>query len=1038
MSKIFTVPPGRPFLDVLARAILAGDLPTAGGPAPDPLSLPSFTILMPTRRATRALADAFLKMSGGRALLLPRVVPISEGDDDAGLLAGLAGIGGLDAAAADIPPAVDALDRRLVLARLVLQWSAVARRAAGDDTPVAGARTTAEAIAMATDLAALIDMAETEGADLGKLEGLVPDHHSRHWQETLQFLSIVTTWWPAHLAEIGKLSPAGRRNAVLSAEARRLTAAPPAGPVIVAGVTGSIPATLEIMRAVAALPQGAIVLPALDLHLDADGWNALLPATPQDTGHPEHPQYGLARLLSKLEVPRERVEVLRGASDPAAEARATVLSEALRPAAMTDRWQTYLRNTSAETVRAAVSGLSLIEAATPAEEAEAIALILRRTLDTPGATAALVSPDRRLARRVAIRLKGWGIEIDDSAGKPFAKTPPGTFLELVVDVVRRDFEPAAVVALLGHPLARLGRTAREVRFAARALEVSALRALYLGRGIDALERALVRAEADRQRRGAATRRLWPEDWERARTLVADLRVAMEPLIAAFATTDPVSLRNLAAAHAAAGERLARRPDEEEQDLGGNALWQGEAGETGALLFARMADDSLEVPAIAPADYPDVFRALFGMENVRPRGPVHPRLAIWGPFESRLQQPDVVILGSLNDSIWPEAADPGPWLNRPMRRELGLPSPEEKIGYAAHDFWSLATSPRVIMTRALKVDGTPAVASRWLLRLKALLAGFGKENALAPADPWLAWVRHRDTAPARRIQPPEPRPPIKLRPRQLSVSNVETWIGNPYALYAGKILKLERLLAIGQGPDGSLRGSILHEALSRFARRHPDRLPNDVAGELSSAIAAVLVEHAGDPRVEAFWVPRFRRFAEWFAEAEPQLRATTVKVHAEVDGRLVLPDTQKPFTLTARADRLDETADGIVITDYKSGGTPERKQVIERRAPQLPLEAAMLVRGGFTGVAGNVSALRYIRASGGDPPGELIDILAEAAEIESVAAEALKDLARLVDTYDDPRTPYRATRRARFSYDYDDFAHLARVDEWSAGEGGEEA
>jgi ATP-dependent helicase/nuclease subunit B len=1038
MSKIFTVPPGRPFLDALARAILAGDLPTAGGPVPEPLALPAYTILMPTRRATRALADAFLRAAGGRALLLPRVVPISEGDDDAGLLAGLAGIGGLDAAAANIPPAIDALDRRLVLARLVLQWSAVTRRAAGDDAPVAGARTTAEAIAMATDLAALIDMAETEGADLAKLESLVPDHHSRHWQETLQFLSIVTQWWPAHLGEIGKLSPAGRRNAVLLAEARRLAAAPPSGPVIVAGVTGSIPATLKIMRAVAALPQGAIVLPSLDLHLDADGWNALLPATAQETGHPEHPQYGLARLLAKLEIKRENVQVLRGAADPAAEARAAVLSEALRPAATTDRWQTYLQRTSPEAVRTAVSGLSLIETATPAEEAEAIALILRHTLEKPGATAALVSPDRRLARRVAIRLKGWGIDIDDSAGKPFAKTPPGTFLELVVDVVRRNFEPAAVVALLGHPLARLGRTAREVRFAARALEIAALRALYLGRGPDALERALERAEADRQRRGAATRRLWPEDWERARNLVTDLRAALDPLIAAFAQTETVSLRDIAAAHAAAGERLALRPEEEEQELGGNALWQGEAGETGALLFARIADASLDVPDIAPSDYPDVFRALFGMENVRPRGPVHPRLSIWGPFESRLQQPDVVILGSLNDGIWPEAADPGPWLNRPMRRELGLPSPEEKIGYAAHDFWSLATSPRVIMTRALKVDGTPAVASRWLLRLKALLGGIDAADALTPAEPWLAWVRHRDTAPARRILPPEPRPPVGLRPRQLSVSNVETWIGNPYALYAGKVLKLERLLAIGQGPDGALRGSILHEALSRFAKRHPDRLPNDAAGELSSAIAAVLVEHAGDPKVEAFWVPRFRRFAEWFAETEPALRADTTKVLAEVDGRLLLPDTSNPFTLTARADRIDETRSGFVITDYKSGGAPERKQVVEGRAPQLPLEAAMLARGAFPGVGGTVAALRYIRASGGDPPGDVIDILAEPAEVDAVAGEALKELARLVDRYDDPETPYRATRRARFSYDYDDFAHLARIDEWSAGEGGEEA
>lgn len=1071
-ANVFTVPPGTPFLDALATAILRGDLPAAGGAPPALIDLPNITLLLPTRRATRALQEAFLRVGGGRAMLLPQVLAIAEGQEDLTLLSGIASLDTIGTGADNIKPAVSNMERQLVLTELVMRWSDAMSRPAADPIdamePVAsaGANTPAQAAHLATELARLMDMVETENVDLRSISGLVPGEFAEHWDKTLEFLRIVTEFWPVHLAERGYVSPAARRNALLLAEAHRIATMSPRGPVIVAGVSGSIPATVELMRAVAALPNGAIVLPALDLALDETSWDALAPA--DSSGHPEHPQYGLRRLLGHLGLERQAVRHLPGTDpSPASAARNRLISETMRPASTTERWHTYITEAVAQpdALMAAIEGLSLIEAPNQQDEAEAIALILRAAVETPGRTAALVSPDRLLARRVAIRLQAWGIAVDDSAGRPFAKTVPGAFLDLIVDVVAKDFAPAQLMALLKHPLTRLGLDAFAVRRAGRALELAAFRTAYLGRGLDGVEQALERANTDIRARAAradpvqapgtesadllrfrhpAVRRLFDDDWHGARDLVARLRTALAPLLAAYARSGPHALRVFASAHLAAAEALARTPDQPaavDATPVASALWSGEAGTAALAFFTGLIDPNMPSPPIAAADYADLYRGLIAKENVRPRVPVHPRLSIWGPFEARLQQTDVVILGSLNDGTWPESADPGPWLNRPMRATLGLPSPEEAIGHAAHDFSSLLGARQVILSRAEKVEGVPTVPSRWLLRLKALLDGMGATSRLAPAEPWLAWARQRDAvASVRPVAAPEPRPPVAMRPRRMSVSRVETFIANPYAIFAKDILRLEAMEPLGAPPGASLRGSIIHEALSRFARKYPASLPPNIEAQLYTIAQAVFSEYRAHPRVAAFWLPRFERFAQWFAETEPARRSGVSSVAAEISGSLVLSAPAGPFTLTARADRIDETANGLVITDYKTGAAPSDKRVNEGEAPQLPLEAVICAAGGFAGLPLlPVADLRYIRASGAEPPGEQRFI--KSNDLAALAQSAREGLERLVAAFDDPATPYKALRRPRFTYDYDEFAHLARVAEWSApsdepGEGGE--
>lgn len=1032
-ARVFTVPAGRPFLAAVAAAILDGNLPASGGTAPDPLALPDITLLLPTRRATRVMQEAFLNVAGEGAMTLPQIRPISAGDEDLSLLAGLASPGTLGSDALDLPPAVSEIERRLVLTMLVQHWSRTIRKddgeAAhlGDHAAAAGANTPAQAAHLASELARLMDMVETENVALSGLAALVPDDYSAHWQDTLKFLEIITAFWPAHLDEKRLLSPATRRNRAILAEAERLAKSPPAGPVIVAGVTGSVPATVELMRAVASLPQGALVLPGLDLHLDDDSWAAI-------KTHPEHPQFGFFKLLGELGIAREDVMVLHGAAlEPKQVAREVLIAETMRPAGKTGLWQHYIRTTDKNDVRGALEGISLIEAPSAQDEAEAVALILREAAETPGRTAALVSPDRLLARRVAVRLEAWGIRVDDSAGRPFAKTPPGTFLDLVIAAVAEDFAPAAVMALLKHPLTRVGLDAFAVRRAGRALEIAAFRNVYLGRGLDGIADALVRAEqdvAEKRRRQTAVRRLWPADWEGAHDLVARLTAAYAPLLEVFGKRGEQSMQVLAAAHIAVAEALCRLPETEAGE-DGPPLWQGEAGAAASSFFAGLIDPQLPALQITAADYPDLYRSLIVGQNVRPRVAVHPRLSIWGPFEARLQQTDVIVLGSLNDGTWPEAADPGPWLNRPMRKELGLPSPEETIGYAAHDFTSLLGARQVYLTRAEKIDGVPTVPSRWLMRLQALLAGFGISDTLQPAQPWLGWARARDnTGERRRIGAPEPRPPVSMRPRRINATRVETWLSNPYAIFAGDILRLDKLPPLGTDPNAALRGNVVHDIMRLFAQKYPDRLPADGHAELMAIANEVLSSYVGNPRVAAFWLPRFQRFSEWFADTEAARREGTQRIVPEVSGQLIIGAPGGPFAVHARADRIDITADGIVITDYKTGSVPNDKQIALGMKPQLPLEAAVAMdAAGFTGIPRlPVVGLRYVRATGAEPPGE--DRRVKAGDITTLAQTALANLTRLVAHFDDVATPYKALRRARFNYDFDDYAHLARVAEWS--------
>jgi len=1028
--NLYTIPAGAPFLQSLAAAMLRGDLPTRGAP-PNPFELAGYTLYLPTRRACLAMRHAFLDASQCKAVLLPRIRPLGEIDDEALLLPTSATE---DASPIATQPGVmDPLERRLVLTSLVLDWlrrMAAMPPADAVNDPMFAAATPASACTLAGDLARLLDEAASEGVDLRRLAGFAEGRFASHWQLTLDFLDIIAKAWPRYLRDSGSIDPVARRNERLLAEAERLRREGSVGPVIIAGSTGSIPATAALMRAVLSLGNGAVVLPGLDPDMDEADWQGL------GETRPDHPQTGLKLLLDRLGLPRGQVRILSAEREaPVAGDRRLLLREAFRLGLA----RTGSKDVPALAPQRAASALeqvSLIEAATPAEEAAVIALIVRRAAEEPGRSVAVITPDRQLAERVCRHLETWGITLSHSGGTFLTKTQAGAYLELVLDAVHGG--GVALLALLKHPATRLGLPEGEAARAGERLDLALLREPGADFGLDGLRDALKRVARGGGMRHDAIERLTPEDWQLMRTATDRLTECCRPLLRLKREERRLGVH--ADAHLATALALTAGEDGE----GASApLWRGEDGAAALRFLGRLADEALPGPHIVGGDYPDLFRALIAGETVGQTYSIG-GLSIGGPLEARLHNADTLVLAGLNEGCWPEPADPGPWLNRAARAGLGLLQPERRIGQAAHDFCQAFCAGEVFLTRSLKADGSPTVPSRWLMRLKAVLECVSAADALTPAAPWLDWARlpHRvaDVKPA---PAPQPCPPLRLRPRKLSVTEAVKLMANPYAIYAEKILRLKPLPPLCSGPLAHERGSIIHEALSEFTRRHPHTLPQDVAAALLEAADAIMERRGAHTAMLAFWRPRLARFAAWFGETEPARRAGVAAIAAEIRGRITFEAPGGPFELTGRADRVDLLEDGaLAIYDYKSGAVPGQGKVMDGRAPQLPLEAYIALEGGFGAALAmqtqpRIAKLAYIAAKGGEPAGVQTAIQ---GDLDALARETGRKFIALVCAFDRESRPYPALRRALFSETerYDNYAHLARFAEWLIATAEEEA
>lgn len=992
-QRLYTIAPDRPFLEILGRAVLDG-FPCTDGLRPGPLDLARWTILLPTRRAVRELEDILFELAGGSGVLLPRIRPIGDIDED--LLSPGDGAG-------DLGTPVTEPGQLLLLMELIDEWARarpmtrLAQEIAAAPQQVGG---------LAASLAEFLDAIETEDIDLAKLPELYGLETARHRESILEFLAIARERYPQRLMAEKAIGPQARRSAVLRREAKRLEFTRTGRPFIAAGSTGSIPATCTLLKAIAGLPNGAVVLPGLDQAMDDASWNAV---------GPTHPQHALKQLLFRLGAARGEVSELGDAAGP----RSWLASEVMRPAETAHLWHLALKGQEAR-VAEAMDGVELVETRSIQEQAVAAALILRECLETPGRSGCLVTPDRQLARRVKVELMRWNITINDSAGEPLVRHSGASLLNLLLEGLLQNFTAGSLAALLRHDLALFGASADEARHHTSLIEIALLRSGTGAPEIGRLPHAL-RLAAEEQKKRAShllLRAVTAEQWERTIAHAAKIAGVLQPLLA----NPPGDLAGHLDRLAAACEAIA-----------GEAFWLGEGGDVLREAFDLLQQESRFLTACDLPRAAAIIRHWLHGLPVRSQQHNPVPLAILGLLEARLIRADVMVLAGLNEGVWPGPADCGPWINRPMRDVLGMKQPETQIGQTAHDFVQAFGNSRVKLLWSRRIGDSPATPSRWLHRLLMILETARLTERFTGAR-WAAMARRLSEPHAvTPIGMPRPRPDVALRPKALSVTRIERLVRDPYAIYAYFVLGLEPLKPVASAPDPARRGIIFHGAIGDFLAAYPDTLPADAAQKLEAFGSKHFEQISDYPGLVSFWWPRFRRIAAWMVEEEPAMRDGVTRTLAERMGAIELTIRDQPFRLSCRADRIDLLLNGGArILDYKTGTPPTANQVQSGFSPQLTLQAAILKRGGFRDVAASeTEAISYVYISGGDPAGELKPIKLPVME---VAETHLAELVKLLEAYATTAQAYYPRAGMMKDEDESDYDHLSRFREWALSGG----
>ncbi|HEY8593364.1 MAG TPA: PD-(D/E)XK nuclease family protein [Sphingomicrobium sp.] len=949
--NVFTIPSNRSFADALAAGLIARF-------GKDPLGLARGRILLPNNRAVRSVTEAFVRASG-RGLLLPRLVPV--GDPDLGERIG----GALDPIGGEaVPPAIEPTERLLRLATLV------------------GADGSAEGLRLAADLARTLDALLVEQVEPGELRTAVAesDELAQHWAKSLAKLEVIYALWPAILRDSGALDLAERRNRLLRALAERWASEPPPGFTVAAGITTAAPAVAALVARVARMEEGMVVLPGLWLAdvLPDEEWEAL---GPDDRGRGEqsHPQFHLKLLLERIGVARAEVQRWRWAgrsASPAARSRA--VANAMVAPDFSHKWETLKPS------ERRLSGVRFAELADPAAEAQAIALALRQALETPEKTAALVTPDRQLAGRVSALLKRWGVDADDSAGKPLSQVAAGTLLLGIVSAAAEDLAPVPLLALLKHPLA--GGAADE-----RAQWLEHVRRLDMALRGPRPPAGLSGLDTHFAGRGAVAA------WGAVRDCIAGLDgLLREPL--------PLSV-------------LAGKLVEAAQALAGDRAWRGTDGRIAAELLAELQGSEAAGRLIVSAEEAlALFRQLLDSQAVRPPYGGHPRIFIWGLLEARLQRADLLVLGGLNEGVWPALPAPDPWLPPKVRAKLEIPGLEFRIGLAGHDFASALGAPEVLITRAKRDSRSPTVASRFLLRLDAMTGGLPRDHVHERITRALD-----DPGPPQPVERPAPCPPVEQRPERISVTSVDRLKADPFTFYASSILKLRVEEPVDADHTAAWKGSAVHKVFEEWLR-HDDCDPDKLRGRAERLLGDAAIH----PMLRALWAPRLLEAIDWIAELERSNQAEGRRpLDAEIEGEAVLAG----IAVHGRADRIDRLPDGgLAIVDYKTGKPPAKKAIEAGFALQLGLLGLIGRAGGFDGVRGEPEVFEYwslVRER--DRFGKCMRADKD-MEGELFLDHAFSHFSEAVRDYLNGTKPFTAKLNPAYA-PYGDYDQLMRLEEW---------
>ena len=863
----------------------------------NPLQLARVHIVLPTKRACLCVKNTFMHLMKDKGLLLPQLLSLYE----------------LDFFDETIPPALSKLERTLLLARLCMAKPNILSYD--------------QALKMAISLGELLDYTYQYDLDFSKIGQLVQEKQfATHWEQTVQFLDILHTYWPQILNEQGKIDPTDRIIRTIRSFISKIRNGFQY-PIVLAGFTDIFPAISELIEVVSKNDNNLILKE--NYYCD-------------DSQIP---------FYTDLHRPQERIVI-----------------EALTK----DSWE------RSDLPDNTFQNVMLLQTETMSEEALAIALILREVLETPNQTASLVTTDRVLARQVISQMKRWGVQLDDSAGTPLNHTESGVFLELIAEV---GLHPTATnyLALLKHPLSA-------------------------DKNMPGKLHQLVQSQEKVLR-------------EKQSNWTMNLNVNFDPWIHLFQNNILTPFAEILKKHMEIAENLATSADKSAVER----LWQTEDGQVLFQLISDLLVQGEQIGEIEPATYPAILKLLMQQISIRPKYGMHPRLDILGPIEARFHHTDVCVIGGLNEGVFPPLPETGPWLNRPMRAALGLPSPEEKIKELALDFAHNFCASKVYLTRAQKMDGAQTVPSRFIERLSAV----AKINNLV-------FPEYQSRLPKLLDEPddydsskrPTPCPPRDARPKHLPVTQIEMWRRNPYAIYARYILKLRPLPMLENVNKNAQFGTLIHEVIKEFLS---EKSTSQDKSHLLHIAEKIFDESCLNSVDKILLKIKFEAMADFIIEQQ-QKDFSSVKESLFEEKMVYTFDVDgEPFTLEGTADKIDILKDNSVrVIDYKTYIPPKQKEVKAGYAPQLTLEALLISET----ISLKVSTLSYWHLSDKKDQSMDYNIVESVSEANDLIQKTKEGVFQMIRTYRNEAVSYEVCPIPSQAPQYNDYAHLARMQEWA--------
>ncbi|MBE6451193.1 MAG: hypothetical protein E7016_04440 [Alphaproteobacteria bacterium] len=974
MSGVYNIPYSCSFVDTLAQKFSLEY-------EKNPQASADIIFLLPNRRTCTSLKEAFIRYNGKKPTMLPKIIPVGDFDENDIFILNADNKELLE----NLLPAIDDYERLFLFARLIVS------KPADYGLPEMNF---AQALALAKDLACLIDASYNEDLSFAELEKIVPEQFSEHWQQTLEFLKIITQNWPKILASRNVIDKAQLKNLLIKAKTKIWKEKNTKQKIVIAGVTAGYKSLLELVKTVSELENGEVYLYGLDKNLTDTQWDLI---------EQSHPQYELKTLLEYLKLDRLAVKDCIKSQNPQ---REKLVSEIMLPAAATTDWRNL---TPVSYGKNALENLSFVECADQRQEALSIALIMREVLEVPEKTAALVTTDRNLARRVASELERWDIKIDDSSGKPLHLSPIGIFLRQILSVLENDFSLQSMLTLAKNPYVLLSKEKLSLLNDVRQWE------------------HLIRSPVffDKQKQIPINVGLW----------IDEIKEVLRPLHTLYQQQE-VAFSDLVKTHLEVAQNLCA----DNINDGETNLWKADDGKAAADMFSDVLQQADAVGKIKAKHYLSVLTYLLSLNNVRYSYGTHPRLKILGPIEARYNQFDTIIIGSVNEGFWPEIPSSDPWLSRPMKTSLNMSLPDKDIGIAAADFCQFMCSEKVFITRANRVNSVPTNKSRWLLRLDTVLKACQIEPSALQDDVYVKLAKIIDTpAKYEKILPPAPTPPVSARPRTLSASAIETLMRDPYEIYAKRILQLKALQDLEQPLDASDYGNIVHKILETFNNLYSDKFPDNAYQKLIDIATDEFAKTDMPAQTKAFWWPMFVKTAEWIVNFEQGYRQDIKKVYPEVKGEIEFEAPAGTFKITARADRIDVTNEGkINVIDYKTGSIRSKKEVFAGYAPQLPIEGLIAQTNGFVQEkdnqkthikASDVNELVYLKLNDKAVSYNVTDCDDHLNLLEKTS----ENLKTLISVFDFETTAYMARPNPKHLPKYSDYEHLARTKEWQTEE-----